>query len=82
MDCQKKASMYHSVWLYEMYNSCKSVFPNNRPWEQQEINEIKKQTKKVKERYETKKNGHKIKCPDNLSLPNQNTIIIIIIIIR
>ena len=33
----------------EMGNSCKSVFPNTRAWEQQEWNMIKKQTKKASE---------------------------------
>ena len=30
-----------------MGNSCTSVFPNTRSWEQQERNKIKKQTKKI-----------------------------------
>ena len=31
-----------------MENSCMSVFPNTRTWEQQEWNKIKKLTKKVR----------------------------------
>ena len=34
--------MYHSVWLQEMWNSCTSVFPNTRAWEQQERNKTKR----------------------------------------
>ena len=29
-------SKYHSVWLWETGNSCKSVFQNTNAWEQQE----------------------------------------------
>ena len=31
-----------------MKNSCTSVFPNTRAWEQQERNKTKKQTKKAR----------------------------------
>ena len=54
-----------------MWNTCMSVLPNTRAWEQEERNKIREQTKKVREWKELKqaqKNG--------LSLPNQNTIII------
>ena len=51
--------MCHSVWLQEMGNSCKSVFPNTRAWEQQEPNKTKMQTKKVR-----REAGTKIICPD------------------
>ena len=53
-----------------MGNSCTSVFPNTRAWEQQERNKIKKWTKKVRSEADEKKISL-----DCLSLPNQNTII-------
>ena len=43
-----------------MGNSCKSVFPNTRAWEQQERNKIKKQTKKRDVNMERSKAGTKI----------------------
>ena len=30
--------MFTSVWLYQMWNSCKSVFPNTCTWELQKMN--------------------------------------------
>ena len=73
--------MHHSVWLKEMGNSCTSVFPNTRAWEQQEWNKIEKQTKTVRRvSLERSKAGRKKTSPDGLSLPNQTKIIIINII--
>ena len=43
-----KKGTYHSVWLQDMGNSCTSVFPNTRAWEEQERNKTKKQTKMVR----------------------------------
>ena len=40
---------YHSVRLLEMCNSCKSVFPNTRAWEQQK-NKNNKETEEGKKR--------------------------------
>ena len=51
-----------------MGNSCTSIFPDTRLWEQQEWNKIKKQTKKVRREAWV--------WNDGLSLPNQNTILI------
>ena len=61
-----------------MGNSCTSVFPNTRAWEQQERNKIKKQAKEVRreESMEKSKAGAKKRSPDGLSHHNQNTIII------
>ena len=42
----RKKPLYHSVYLYEMCNSCTNVFPNTRAWEQQELNKPKKQKKR------------------------------------
>ena len=39
---------FHSVWLYKMENSCKSVFPNTCEWEQQDWNKTMKQRKKIR----------------------------------
>ena len=65
-----------------MGNSCTSVLPDTRAW-QQELNKIKKQTNTVSRELgvsmEKSKTGTKKTNPDGLSLPNQNTIIINII---
>ena len=65
-----------------MGNSRSSVFPNTYAWEQQELNKIKKQTKKVRREacvWKEAKRARKKTSPDGLSHPNQNTIIINII---
>ena len=64
-----------------MWNSCKSVFPNTFAWEQQERNNVKKQTHTIRREaagWEEVKRERK-KSPGGLSLPNLNTIIINII---
>ena len=60
-------------------NSCTSVFPNTRAWEQQERKETEVEGKKRGVSMERCKAGTKKRSPDNLSHPDQNTIIIDII---
>ena len=64
-----------------MGNSCKSVFPNTRAWEQQEWNKraTEEEGKKRWVSMERSKTGTKGRSTDGLSLPNQNTTIINII---
>ena len=62
-----------------MGNSCTSVFPNTRAWEQQERNKTKKTDEDGKKRgvsMERSKAGTNKRSPDRLSHPNQKTIII------
>ena len=69
-------SKYHSVWLQEIGNSCTSVFPNTRAWEQQERN--RRRMQEVRREYRKKQSrDEKKRSPYGLSHPNQNTIIII-----
>ena len=62
-----------------MRNSCTSVSPNTRAWEQQERNKIKKRTKKVirEAEYRKKQSRREKKNPHCLSHPTNENIIII-----
>ena len=60
-------------------NSCTSVFPNNRAWEQQQKRNKKETDEDGKKRgvsMERSKAGTNKRSPNGLTHPNQNTIII------
>ena len=61
-----------------MGSSCRSVFPNTLTWEQKE--ETDEEGKKRGVSIERSKEGTKERTPDGLSVPNQNTILINIIL--
>ena len=45
-----KKKKYHPAWLQEMSDSCTSVLPNTRAWDQQELNKTNETDEEGKKR--------------------------------